>query len=224
MSFFPINFNILVQQLIPPLLRKPIEIAWLKSLGKPLQYNNDNFITYISGSTFNPYNNSVSYTSGSTVTYIDRCEYSNISGSTGIIPTDINYWVKLNDNYIGAIERSKYNAQRYLYEYALNRWFLVPNTTTSTVFSPSNNNIYIQTTTASTQSFLMGQTGPYSSNMTNNGIYSTSFMTNNYITPSSYDYTVYVPNYIYTANTESTIRSFCDTLNISGMMYNVLSY
>ncbi len=225
MGFFNINFNTLVQQLIPPLLRNVNELAWLKALSKPLQYNNDNFITYISGSTLNPYNNASAYTSGDTVVYTNLSVYSSITGSTsGITPTDTNYWFKLNDIYIGAEERAHYNAQKYLYEYALNRWFMVSGTTTASTYGQAYNNIYIQTNLVTTTNFMMGQTGPYSSNLSNTGTYASNFMGNLFNTPNINEYTIWFPNYIYTANTQSYIRSFCDTVNISGMMYSLSGY
>lgn len=224
MGFFNINYNTLVQQLIPPLIRKPKEIAWLKSLAKPLQYNNDNFITYISGDTSNVYNNLSAYTTGDTVVYTNLSVYSSISGSTGTTPTDSNYWTKINDNYIGAIERGHYNAQKYLFEYALNRWFLVSGTTTASTYGQAYNNIYIENNTATTVTMLMGQTGSYSSNMNNNSIYSNTFMSNTYTADNENRYIIWFPNYIFTANTQSYMRSFADKLNISGMIYALSGY
>lgn len=187
MGIFNINFNGLMQNLIPPILRQPVQIAWLNALTQPLQYNNILFNDYLSGSTYQLFNSGTTYHTNDRVVYIDRGVYENISGSTGIVPINNNYWNQININYIGAQERSKYAAIKLNYEYALNRWFETSGFTstspalsaiTPSLFTASANTIYIKTNITNSNGFLMGQTGPYSSNMTNNGLFATNYMVN----------------------------------------------
>ena len=186
MSIFQINESILWQQLVPPMLRKPTTNAWGDALTKPLQYNNDLFVEYLTGSTYPVFTTGTTYVINDRVIYINRGVYENLSGSTGTLPTDADYWRQVNENYIGAQERSKYNARKLDYEFALNRWFEVdgftPTVTATTVtpdlFAASAQTIYIETNVVTPPGFLMGQTGEYSSVMVNNGVFAEVFMQN----------------------------------------------
>jgi hypothetical protein len=219
-STFIIDFSNIVQQLLPPRLRKKAEIAWLTSLTEPLQNNNDLFLEYINGSSVSPFDALVTYVAGDRVVYVDRSVYISIAGSTGTLPTDSTAWTLENSNYIGAIERSKYNSQKYLNEYALNRWFQVPGTTTTSLYGPSYNNIYIQINVAVSDSFVMGNDGPDSSDMFNRS--STGFMFNSYLIPTSSEFTIFVPSTI-TTDLQS-VRAFEDTVVIAGIQYDVQNY
>ncbi len=233
MSIFNVNFGNLMQNLIPPILRQPVQIAWLTALTQPLQYNNILFNDYLSGSTYQLFNSGTTYHTNDRVVYIDRGVYENISGSTGIVPINNNYWNQININYIGAQERSKYAAIKLNYEYALNRWFETSGFTstspalsaiTPSLFTASANTIYIQTNVTNSNGFLMGNLGTDSSFMDKRGLFTGNFMVNSYNPPADLDYTIFVPNYIYSAISESQVRSFSDKINISGMRYSVSGY
>ena len=227
MSIYTLNLSQLWTQLIPPILRQPVQNAWGKAVLTPSQYDNDLFNEYIDGSLYNFYGATASYSSLARVVGSDRGVYENIgatiSGDNPVGSTS-GVWSKVNDNYIGASERAVYSARRYLYEFALNRWFELPNITYSTVYSSSNQNIYIQTNVATSSSFVMGQTSAYSSDMGN--LSSTAVMTNVYQFPTLYDYTVYVPTSVWNAYGASDVqfRGFCDLVNIAGIEYNVIPY
>jgi hypothetical protein len=49
-------------------------------------------------------------------------------------------------------------------------------------------------------------------------------MGNTYMGTNVNDYTIYVPNLIYTATTIGIIRNFADGLNTAGMSYNIVNY
>jgi hypothetical protein len=219
-NIFAINFKGITELLLPPILRKSKEIAWLTSLTKPLQYDNDLFLDYINGSNYPIYNSGTTYVAGNRVINIDRGVYESINGSTGIVPTDTTKWTLINGNYIGAVERSRYNSQKYLNEYALNRWFQVSGTTTTSLYGPSYNNIYIKTNVTKSNMFVMGQTGPYSDYMLNRS--SSEYMFNHYIVPSSTDFTIYVPTTV-TTDLQS-VRTFEDLVVIAGITYDVVNY
>lgn len=224
MSIFTVDYNTFVQQEIAPMLREPNEIAWLESLAAPLSENNVLFNDYISGSTYPKYSNSSAYTSGDTVVYINRGVYENITGSTGVLPTDTNTWFLVNDNYIGATERSRYNAQKYLYEFYLNRWFQLTGITYQSAYGAAYNNIYIHTNTATTQQFLMGETGPYSDVMSQSSFFSYAFMGATYIMPTLNDYTIWVPFYMSGTATMIEVRAAADFVNLAGMIYDIQYY
>lgn len=184
-----------------------------------------------SSSGSSPYS---SYTKGDRVIYIDRAVYENISGSTSENPLDTTKWMKVNNNYIGAIERSEFNAIKLSYELALNRWFLTngfaPVVTASTVhqglFAASAKTIYIQTLTASTASFLMANSGELSSDMPFSSTFAQQWMGNSYSVGNIFEYTIWVPNYIFTRPTvsESIIRNFAESINIAGILFSISGY
>lgn len=231
MSIFQINESNLAEQLVPPMLRQPNELAWFTSLTQPLQYNNDLFVEYLTGSTYPVFTSGSTYSTNDRVIYTNRGVYESISGSTGSTPTDTNYWNQINLNYIGAQERSKYNARKLDYEFALNRWFetsgftpTVMFTVTPALFTASAQTIYIETKVVTPPGFMMGNTGQYSSMMSNNSQFATTYMGNSGVGAGQFDYVIWVPMYIYSGITESIVRNFADTINIAGMQYSVSGY
>ena len=222
-----INFALVVLNLLPPLLRNNAMIAWLRALTKPLQKDNNDFNEYLSGTTYPNYSATTSYNIGDRVVYGFDSVYENLSGSTNILPTNTAYWYMVNPNFIGAVERSLYNGQKIKLEWELNRIYRTPSLNLNpTQFSGANhtNQIWIQNNALLPSGFLMGQTGPYSSNMAKNSIYSTSYMGNHYSGVTSNCFTINVPQYIYSATTEPIIRSWVDPIVISGIEYNVVNY
>lgn len=227
MSLYDVDYNNVWQQNTPQILRGQVQLAWGKVLLKPLQYLHDLIFTdYANGSFYPNFDITSAYTLSDRVIYIDRGVYECNSGTTaGIVPFNLNYWRKINDNYIGANERVLYNANKIVYEYALNRWFQTG------ISNPSpGNGIYIDTLTASTIAFLMGNSGPTSSVLYNSSKLSTSYLVNYYSGSNSSDYLIWVPNAIYNALgpndtfRTNTVRSIADKYNIAGMLYSVSGY
>ena len=233
MSIFNVDNPILAEQGMPPILRQPNENAWMTALTAQCQIDNNVFNDYLTGSTYPLYNVSSAYTASTRVIYTDDMVYENILASgAGITPEDTKYWLPINPNYIGAIERSSYNAIKLVYELALNREFRVPGffpTVTlgiePSLFTSGNTVIYIQNNMVYTNQMLMDNSGLYGNEyMTKNSIIQTNYMGNVYLGTNQYDYTIYVPNFIYTATTTNIIRNFADQLNPAGMAYNVIAY
>jgi hypothetical protein len=236
MGIFNVNFSLLSQALLPPILRKDKEVSWLTALTKPLQNNNDDFNQYLTGSTtYSKYNVSSSYAAGNRIIYVDRGVYESISGSTaGQIPTNTNLWFQVNKNFIGVIEQSKFTCKKLAFENALNRWFMLPGfcpigtatTITQALFAQSANTIYIQNNNVSSPTFVMGHTGPNSSYMVNNSFANppNTFMPNHFLGYNHALFTIWVPNFIYSAVTDSGIRSFADQLNLGGVQYSTSGY
>lgn len=221
MSIFDINFSSFWETLTPPVLRQPVQLSWGTSLMKPMQYIRDLvFDDYADGSSYPVYSNASAYTSNDRVIFIDRGVYESVSGSTGVLPTVSASWYKVNDNYIGVRERIKYNSQKKLFEYALNRWFQC-------------SGIYIDNTPYMPTGFLLGETGEFSSTLSNdsapssNPSYLANFGTTGY---TSSCYTIFVPNAVYTGlsstliESENIVRSFADEYNLAGMIYTVSGY
>jgi hypothetical protein len=162
------------------------------------------------------------YTKTERVIYSDKKVYECIEDAiAGINCDNTVYWVKINDNFIGASERAKYNSQKIVFEYALNKWFRVPS---------GDPQIYIVNNIIASSAFLMGATGTYSSAMASGSVFSTSYMGASYSVATLFDYTIYVPLAVFNAqgttipNRETTIRNFADIYNLIGMKYNIITY
>lgn len=219
MSIYNFDINQAASDLMPPALRKPKHIAWLKVILKPFTYMYDLFKDYKDGGGYPPYVGGF-YQPGNRIVYTDGQVYEAIATSIGIPPTDSAYWVKYLGNFIGANERVNYNAQYSVFTYALNKWFQI---------AAADPKIYI-TTNATSSHFMMGQTSAFSSTMASNSIFQTYFMGNVY-TPTQFDFTIYFPIATYNAlpggtnaNKTKIIQTFVNKYKIAGTNYNIITY
>lgn len=224
-NIYIISFQLLWETLYPPILRLPKHLAWGKVLERPLQYLHQLFFTdYANGSAYPYWNPPTTYNIGdrviSAVDHTNRSVYECIATTIFNDPTDTNYWVLVNDNYIGIRERIKYNSQKVLFEFALNKWFMC-------------SGIRISNQNTISSSFLLGQTGPFSSTLSNSSIIpysSPSYLTNNLVVASSFNYIIFVPNGILSqlaltvTDQKNIVRSFADNYNLAGMIYDVQGY
>lgn len=232
MSIYSYDNKIVAEQIAPPTLRQPKFLAWLYVITKPVQSLwSLIFNGYKNGSTFDydlddPYTSIYIYfiVKGNIIKYnkgiylcLETFPY------TGTI--DLTKFDKLQDNFLGVEERIKYNSQKILFEYAMNKWFSVPNVNIPYPIFITNNFIQAETV------FLMGGSSETSSLMPNSSVYSTNYMGNmpTYIT-NTFDYTINVPLDLFnilgttTTNKENTIRQFADKYNLAGITYNVITY
>jgi len=206
------------EKIHPPLKRKAKHLAWGTVLEEPLQWlHNAIFISYADGSTDLDYNNATAYVIGDRVVYTNRGQYEAIQAGTGNLPTDTDYWLKVNDNYIGIRERAHWNSQKIIFEDSLNKWF-------------QTTGIYIQNNNVITNSFVMGNTGGLSSVMPNNSTLAATFMGNTYTGAGTANYTIFVPLAKYNSlagnDTDRTniIRDFANRYNLAGMIYDVQTF
>lgn len=227
MSAYDFNTDLFNEQFLPPLKRLAKFKAWGSILLKPLQYLHDLFFTsYVEGNNdpswsaltvYNPYN---------VVRYTDKAIYECIATTTaGIAPTDTEYWRKIQDTFIGIKERSMYNAQVCVFEYALNKWF-------GTTFSitPAASEIFIETLTVITNAFVVGLNVTDSSAVYLSGQESKDFVG---LTPTSfeqYNFIIYVPTAVFNAlgttlaDREAQIRNYADKIKLAGTIYKIETY
>jgi hypothetical protein len=231
-NIFSVNFSGLTTLLLPPLLRQPAEIAWNTSLAYPMQNDNLLFTEYLTGSTYPLYSNSSIYVPGKRVIYSDDAIYENINGSIGFPPTNTNFWIQLNPTFIGAEERSCYNSQKITLEYALNRQYqILPFISNQLTWTGANHTdqIYINNNNVTTNRFIMGNSGIYSSTMSKTGaieyIDGGQWMGRSFTASSKYDFTVWVPNLtLYPNITNSSVSAYTQDYILAGMMYSVSGY
>lgn len=226
-NIYDINFNLQTDNLDTPTRRKPKFAAFLHSLMKPLQWLRDLFfIEYATGSynLYSLYDPLNGYSFGDRVIYTDNKVYEYIFATpgAGIIPTNTAHWTVIVDNFIGLNERLKYTSQIIAFEYMLNRWFRNIGATDQIYIGNNNNIQYV---------FVMGQSGPTSSNMAVNSLSSTSFMgLNPTFSGTQYNFTIYVPSALFATlgtnpiNQENAVRSFADQFVLAGILYNVLTF
>ena len=215
------------EQLDVPELRKPKNLAWTRVFTTPIQYLWDKFMDWKDGNEYQAFNALAIYSRGMRITYVDNITYEfifeNPTAIAGLPPDGFpQYWQVVNENFIGAVERVKYNGQIIMLEYALNRWFR------NTLAVAPTTQIYIVNNTTNSN-FWVGETGAYSSTVPKLSQYSTSYVANAN-TVLQYDFTVMFPVALYTAlgpnaNTrEKRVRKFVDKYKISGINYNINTY
>jgi hypothetical protein len=214
---YNVSFSLVAEQLYPPVLRKTKHLQWMKVLSSPIQSLRDLiFDDYVDGSQYATYSSSVTYSINDRVVYINRGVYESLGTSIGATPsTATASWSLILDNYIGILERVKYNSQKMTYEYGLNRWFQC-------------SGIYIENIPISYSGFLLGNRGPLSNTLVN--VNNPSYMGNTFNVGASYDYIIWVPIAVFNLlgatiqERSDMIRSFADNYNLAGLSYDVQSY
>jgi hypothetical protein len=131
MSLFAYNPFRISEELLPPQLRKPKMIAWLRVLLRPLAWMTDLFLDdYCNGVPYLNYDNSTAYVIYDRVIWEDGGVYElRVSTSTGVIPTgntlSSTNWRKVLENFIGADQRIKITGQLIVFEKAINDQFQI---------------------------------------------------------------------------------------------------
>lgn len=237
MSIYDITFSNQAEQNIPPDYRGEKQKSWLKALLSPLQWLRDAiFVDYRNGFSGADFNILTAYAKGVRVRYTDNSVYETILPTTaGILPTNKDYWYKVNDVFIGLIPRMYYNSQQLLFEYILNQWFRTtfrqPTTEVNEAggFYLPKSDIYIIKNTVDNLAFgvtddvnitvLISQTESIATEMIGDSV--------NF---SSIHYTIMIPIAVYnalaTTNQQRTsiVKSQVDKYNLAGITYEITTY
>jgi hypothetical protein len=229
-----INTDTFAVNFLPPKKRLPIYKAWTKTLVKPLQVlYNTMFGTFKDGNAAAIYSGATAYAVGNQVKYTDKSVYQCWVASTGNLPTNTNFWFKIQDNFVGIEPRCKYNAQHILFEWALNEWF-----GTTFVNVPGSSDIYIDAGAADLGAFYVGLTETESSFVVFDEPEATAFVQALNLTTAGVSFTINVPlitaNALtggpldtvpnISANRENIIRQIADLYNYAGITYNCVTY
>jgi hypothetical protein len=224
MSIYDVNYSTVGQQLLPPDKRGGKMTAWVKAMIKPMQWLRDLWLgSYRTGSTDAPYLISTTYAIGDRVVYKYAVYESIVNANLGNDPLNTLYWEKVQDNFIGVVERVKYNGNVLLLTYALNKYF-------GTVFRQPNNvsDIYITANVKPISVFVVGDTEAESSKVYSNN--SSEFVVDSYSFSSYVNATIHVPLAVYNAldsdpaNREKIIRNFADLYIVAGITYDIVTY
>lgn len=224
MGLYDVNYATVGQQLLPPDKRGYPMSAWVKALLTPLQWLRDVRLgMYRDGSVDPPYLIGTTYAKGDRIVYRYAVYESTVSGNLGNDPLNTAYWTKIQDNFIGVLERLKYNGHVLNLTYALNKYF-------GTTFRQPNNvsDIFIDANIKPVSVFLVGDTEAQSSKVYTNT--STEFIVNAYTFTAYTNMTIWVPLAVYNAldtdpgNRERIIRNFADLYIVGGVTYTVDTY
>jgi len=217
MAIYDYDNQIVGEQLTPPVLRTAKQLSWINTLTAAVQNLwSLIFEDYRVGSVYPDYGFFTQYYVGDRVLFTDKSIYECISNSLNISCLDTTKWVKVNDIFIGSDERVKYSAQKLLFEYALNKFFI------SSGIYITNNFIDVGDV------FVMDTDSTESSVMPLDSFYQEDYMdlTATYAS-GIYDYTIFVPIADYTSlgsSANAIIRTFADKYNLAGMQYDIQTY
>jgi hypothetical protein len=224
MSIYDVDYSTAGKQLLPPDKRHYNMVAWVKALLKPMQWLRDLWLgSYRTGSTDAPYLITTTYNIGDRVVYKYAVYESVVNNNLGNDPLNTAYWVKVQDNFIGVMERVQYNGAVIILTYALNKYF-------GTVFRQPNNvsDIYITANAKPTAVFVVGFSEGESSK-----VYSTAsseFVINSYTFSAYVNMAIHIPLAVYNAldsdpaNREKIVRNFADQYIVAGITYEVITY
>lgn len=229
-----INTDSFAVNFLPPKKRLPIFKAWVKTLVNPLQVlYNTMFGTFKDGNSAVDWVTATSYAVGDQVKYSDKAVYQCWVANTGELPTNTDFWFKIQDKFVGIEPRCKYNAQHLLFEWALNEWF-----GTTFVNVPGASDIYIDVTGANQDAFFVGITEAESSSAVFSNSEAFNFVEGTNPNLSSSEFIIYVPIAVanaltnepintvpnITLNRENIIRQIADLYTYAGINYNVITY
>lgn len=224
---YNINFSQVWQNIMPPNKRLTKYLAWGNVLMYPMQWLHSRFfVEYKEGTIYLDWNSGTAYTVNSFVKYTDKGIYCCIKNTTaGITPLNTEYWYKTQDNFIGLTERMKYNSQKMIFEYALNRWFGL-----TYLQPPSVSPIYISNNTLDLNNFVVGTEDNDTAYASLSGDYTYDFVGTTVTSYSQYSFTIYYPTSlpatlgITSTELEKQIEDLANKLKISGTLFNILSY
>ncbi len=231
-SFYNITYSIISNLLNVPSKRLPRFIAWLAVLLKPLQWLQDLWANdYIYGQLYSDFNPITVYVIGDRISFTDNRNYEFIFDNPSLLanlPPDLypQYWLLIQDNFIGANDRVKFNSQIIMLEWQLNVWFRNP------LPAPQ---IYL-VINVNANNFWLGATGETSSKLSSTDIFATYLANAN--VAYLYNFTIYVPVTLsdtwttetpdvapaISVNREKKVRRFVDKYKLSGINYNVVTY
>jgi hypothetical protein len=227
MSFYTNNLNNQGQNLLPPTRRKSGWLAWLAVLMKPLQWLWDNlFTSYREGdystADFNP---ATTYAVGDRVKYSKGIYEMIALAVAGTTPLNTTAWTKVQDNFIGVIDRAKFSAEDLKFEYALNLWF-------DTTFRqpPLTSDIYINDLNSNLVDFFVGYQENESSEIVAINGEAISFIQSANPTYGAADFSINIPLAIFNAlgasnpEREAVVRRFADQINTAGLTYTINTY
>lgn len=117
------DFNTQSQRLTPITKRQDVRLGMLEAISAPIQWNRDNFFdSYLEGDASAVWDIGTNYLRYDRVNYQNRI-YECTNDIIAELPTNTDYWVQVVGDFRGVKERIKYNCQKIILEWVLNKWF-----------------------------------------------------------------------------------------------------
>lgn len=217
---FSFSTTYLSEKLVPPALRQIRILAYLRVLLAAIQVKWDDYLEYINGSSYAVFDISNPYVVGDRVRY-GYAIYECIQNSTLIIPTDTNYWLLINKDFVGVDARRKFNSQKIVLEYVLNLYLNTTATTLPLIYTTRN--------AVDTNGFYLGVDGDSAFGELGTEINQNDYLGTSY-TLGQYAMTIYVPLAIYNslattaADREKRVRNIADKYVVAGINFDVQTF
>lgn len=222
----------LSEKLLPPQLRTPKRMAWLQvlliSLQKKHNYTLEANQSFASGFSINKWSALTNYTSGNVVRF-GVAVYEALKNSTGVVPIGNDaYWLKIQDDFVGADVRVLFNGGKMLFEWILNKYLNISPVSVPKIYITNNvvevNGFYVgvdgdvkgELGTAPNQDDFLGLSynlNPYAFTI------HVPISVSNGLTTESADTVPNISN-----NRENIVRGIADRVNLAGIKYNVITY
>lgn len=217
-NFFDVDFDQQVQDILSPDKRLPKNVAILQALMKSIQWCRDLVLgSYKSGSTV-PVYSAGTYNIYDQVIF-NKAVYSSLISNNTNDPTVSSSWALIQKDFIGVDERIKFNGEKIVLEYALNKRF-------GGVFRPpitlSNSDIYIENLPAVVYGFRIGQTEDFSSSVGQTT--SSDYVGSPYPFIRINNFQINFLNSLYIQTNEKEIRNFVNKYIAAGLNYTIVSY
>jgi hypothetical protein len=178
------------------------------------------FGTFKDGNTAPLWVTATAYAVGDQVQYEDKSVYECWVVNTGELPTNTDYWFKIQDLWIGVEQRMKYNAQPFVLEYALNEYF-----GTTFVNQLGNSEIYLTRRIYHPYVMQSSATIAYRDEDV-----ATELSYEGTPVPDPLDFIINIPVGVWVALGNSTqerdgvITNYVNTFNLAGINYFILTY
>lgn len=215
-SLYDVNFNQQASDLLPPDKRTLGVVSLMQALLQSVQWCRDLVLgSYKSGATAPNYAPG-SYSQYQQVVY-KKGVYSSLIDNNTDTPDVASSWELIQSNFIGVDERVKYNGQKIVLEYALNKRF-------GGVFRPpasiALSDIYITLIPPSPFGFRVGLTIGSSVGLTN----SSDSVGSLYPFIQINNFQINFPRSLYILTNENEVRDFVNLYATAGLNYIIASY
>ena len=230
-SIYDLDPDYVSEKLVPPELRGPIRLAWLRVLLSALKAKHQNIFgstnSFSSGLVTDWYDSTTAYSVGDNVR-VGIARYECTQAGTGFFPpSNRDYWVKIASDFVGTDARKNFYAGKMSLEYLLNL-YLQP----ASYWTTSGPPIYIATLGSANATLMMGNNvAPFNNWMPNNSVFEQNYMANFSIYYTGFvNFHVFVPTAVYNALASTNLdrtnicRSVVDRFNTAGMTYDIITY
>lgn len=219
MSVFDVDWENIVENLLPPDKRTPVRIAFLVAYTKRIAVDASIYFEQYKQGSNDPLYAPGTYARREVVVY-NSVVYQSLYDDNTALPTDPTMWRQIAPSFIGVDQRLAFRCQKIIVEYALNKRF-------STVFRqpPGVSDIYITSNALADAVFIIGYSEDESSDIFSDR--GDSFIINSYTFELQFGYTINIPTAVYNSlgvAKESIIRAFADLYTAAGITYEIQPY